>query len=250
MTNSRFDALFGGKPRDPSELLDQRHMDLAASVQQVTEEIVLRLTRSLAREGQIGKSVPRRRRGAQLRRQRQDPARAQLQEYLGAARGRRRRRRDRRSAGGVLSVCRQDRARRHRAMRCRRLSRAVICASRDRSSGWRRPARCFQRSPTTRSLQGTVEALVAEKAVGWFQGRMEFGPRALGARSILGDPRSPTHAEFAQPAGQVPRKFSPVRAGRAARGRRRLVRTRRRQPLYADRRRRVAETPAARQSRR
>src|SRR5438874_10570869 len=51
MTNSRFDALFGGKPRDPSEPLDQRHMDLAASVQQVTEEIVLRLTRSLAREG-------------------------------------------------------------------------------------------------------------------------------------------------------------------------------------------------------
>ena len=51
MTNGRFDALFGGKPRDPSERLDQRHMDLAASVQQVTEEIVLRLTRSLAREG-------------------------------------------------------------------------------------------------------------------------------------------------------------------------------------------------------
>jgi carbamoyltransferase len=40
-------------------------------------------------------------------------------------------------------------------------------------------------------IDGTVKALVAEKAVGWFQGRMEFGPRALGARSILGDPRSP-----------------------------------------------------------
>jgi carbamoyltransferase len=52
MTNGRFDKLFGGKPREPSERLDQRHMDLAASVQQVTEEIVLRLTRSLAREGQ------------------------------------------------------------------------------------------------------------------------------------------------------------------------------------------------------
>ena len=51
MTNSRFDALFGSKPRDPAEPLDQRHMDLAASVQHVTEEIVLRLTRSLAREG-------------------------------------------------------------------------------------------------------------------------------------------------------------------------------------------------------
>jgi carbamoyltransferase len=52
MTNRRFDALFGGKPRDPSERLEQRHMDLAASVQQVTEEIMLRLTRNLAREGQ------------------------------------------------------------------------------------------------------------------------------------------------------------------------------------------------------
>ena len=41
-------------------------------------------------------------------------------------------------------------------------------------------------------IQSTVKALVAEKAVGWFQGRMEFGPRALGARSILGDPRSPS----------------------------------------------------------
>jgi carbamoyltransferase len=51
MTNARFDALFGGKPRAPSERLEQRHMDLAASVQQVTEEIVLRLTRSLARGG-------------------------------------------------------------------------------------------------------------------------------------------------------------------------------------------------------
>ena len=46
------------------------------------------------------------------------------------------------------------------------------------------------------------------KAVGWFQGRMEFGPRALGARSILGDPRSPDDAEDAQPQGQVPRDRS------------------------------------------
>ena len=107
MTNGQFDELFGGKPRDPAELLDQRHMDLAASVQQVTEEIVLRLTRSLAREGESDKSVPGRRRGAQLRRQRQDPARAQLQEHLGAARGRRRRRRGGRGAGGLSSICRQ-----------------------------------------------------------------------------------------------------------------------------------------------
>src|SRR5690606_33453774 len=50
MTNGRFDALFGGPARKPDEPLTQRHMDLAASIQKVTEEIVLRLCRSLARE--------------------------------------------------------------------------------------------------------------------------------------------------------------------------------------------------------
>ena len=50
MTNGRFDALFGGPPREPGRAADQRDMDLAASIQAVTEEIVLRLTRSLARE--------------------------------------------------------------------------------------------------------------------------------------------------------------------------------------------------------
>src|ERR1700747_742777 len=50
MTNARFDALFGGPPRDPESLLDQRSMDLAASIQAVLEEVVLRLTRSLAAE--------------------------------------------------------------------------------------------------------------------------------------------------------------------------------------------------------
>src|SRR5262245_62853135 len=50
MTNDKFDRLFGGPARKPDELLTQRHMDLAASIQAVTEEIVLRLTRSLARE--------------------------------------------------------------------------------------------------------------------------------------------------------------------------------------------------------
>src|ERR1044072_1321248 len=50
MTNERFDALFGGKPRKPEELLTQRDMDLAASIQAVTEEIVLRLSRALAQK--------------------------------------------------------------------------------------------------------------------------------------------------------------------------------------------------------
>ena len=64
----------------------------------------------------------------------------------------------------------------------------------------------------------TAADLAEGRAVGWFQGRMEFGPRALGARSILGDARSPCDAEDAQPARQVPRVVPPVRAVRAARG--------------------------------
>ena len=191
MTNSRFDALFGGKPRDPIELLDQRHMDLAASVQQVTEEIVLRLTRSLAREGQFRKSVSRRWRGAQLRRQRQDPARAQLQEYMGAARRRRRRWRVGGRAGGVSPVCRQT----ARDAIGRRDAGGYLGPSFSQAEIEARLAQAgavFSTLADDALIQATVDALVAEKAVGWFQGRMEFGPRALGARSILGDPRSPT----------------------------------------------------------
>ena len=78
---------------------------------------------------------------------------------------------------------------------------------------------------------------LAEARLGWFQGRMEFGPRALGDRSILGRPALAVDAEDAQPEGQIPRIVPPVRAVGAARGRRRLVRTRRRQPymlLVAD----------------
>ena len=74
MTNARFHDLFGGPPRKPDEWMDQRHMDLAASIQKATEEIVLRLTRHLAAETGLREPVPRRRRRAQLRRQRQDPA--------------------------------------------------------------------------------------------------------------------------------------------------------------------------------
>ena len=134
MTNGRFDELFGGKPREPSELLDQRHMDLAASVQQVTEEIVLRLTRSLAREGRSenlclagGVALNCVANGKILRER-------TLQEHLGAARGGRCRRRGRRGAGGLLSICRQ--AARDARRRCHggRLSRAVIRASRDRAA--------------------------------------------------------------------------------------------------------------------
>ena len=69
----------------------------------------------------------------------------------------------------------------------------TLHAERHRAAAQRRLARSFHvLAATTTSIDTTAQALAAGKAVGWFQGRMEFGPRALGARSILGDPRSPT----------------------------------------------------------
>ena len=102
MTDRRFDALFGGPPRRPDQRLEQRHMDLAASIQAVTEEVVLRLTRSLAAETGHEKSLPCRRGRAQLRRQWQGSARRTLRRDLHPAGGGRCRRRARGGARRLL----------------------------------------------------------------------------------------------------------------------------------------------------
>ncbi len=73
---------------------------------------------------------------------------------------------------------------------------------------------------------GSPSCSPAGQVVGLFQGRMEFGPRALGSRSILGDPRSPTHAVDHEPEDQVPRELPPVRAVGPERAGRRLLRAR------------------------
>ena len=135
MTNARFDALFGGPPRKPEEWLTQREMDLAASIQAVTEEVVLRLARALAAETGMKQSVPGRRRRAQLRRQRQAAARRRASTTSGfsrrpatpAARSARRWR-------PVISTrnCRARRA--TAATACRRLSRPGLRAERDRAA--------------------------------------------------------------------------------------------------------------------
>jgi carbamoyltransferase len=191
MTNGHFAALFGGQPRDPSEPLTQRHMDLAASVQQVTEEIVLRLTRGLARDGQSenlclagGVALNCVANGKILR------ERTFKSIWVQPAAG---------DAGGAIGAA--------LAAYYQFAGRPRMAPTGDAmAGGYLGPA--FSQSEITERLeqagavfmeldddvivQRTVEALIAEKAVGWFQGRMEFGPRALGARSILGDPRSST----------------------------------------------------------
>jgi carbamoyltransferase len=191
MTNDKFDALFGGPPRKPEELLTQREMDLAASIQAVTEEIVLRLTRALAAKtgrknlclaGGVALNCVAN--GKVLRDGKFD--RVWVQPAAGDAGG---------AVGAALATyylvtgaARPNGA--HDTMRGSYLGPEYSdedAAARLRGVGAR-----FDVLTRDRLIQETSRALAAGEAVGWFQGRMEFGPRALGARSILGDPRSPT----------------------------------------------------------
>jgi carbamoyltransferase len=183
--------LFGGPPRGPDDKIEHRHMDVARSIQLVTEEIMLRLARH-AREVTGSRNLcAGRRRGAQLRGQRIDP------RENGSSTG---------SGSSPPPAMREARWARPwprgiapgRAGRDRRPWR---CHAVDACSGRNFPTRKLKRrarqwrgfSKTGRigAAGFAVELLKAEKVVGWFQGRMEFGPRALGNRSILGDARSP-----------------------------------------------------------
>jgi carbamoyltransferase len=191
MTNGRFDRLFGGPPRAPDELLEQRHMDLAASVQAVIEEAMVRMVRSLVAESGLrrlclagGVALNCVANGKILRDGVIDdlwiqPAAGDAGGALGAALsayheflGQPRR------VGNVLDGMQG-------AYLGPGFSNAEI-ADRFRNAG-----AVFEIVDDEAVIEHTVDALIEEKAVGWFQGRMEFGPRALGARSILGDPRSP-----------------------------------------------------------
>jgi carbamoyltransferase len=192
MTNDRFDELFGGPARRPEERVTQRDMDLAASIQVVTEEVMLRLTRDLARETGLknlcmagGVALNCVANGKILRDGRFE--RIWIQPAAGDAGG---------GGGGARAGPQQDKGRPPR-----------LNGTRDGMSGaFLGPA--FEQDEIERRLRAagavfdvigedqmiacTADALVDGKAVGWFQGRMEFGPRALGARSILGDARSPS----------------------------------------------------------
>ncbi|MDP9347593.1 MAG: carbamoyltransferase [Gemmatimonadota bacterium] len=193
MTNERFDALFGGPPRRSDEPLTQRHMDLAASVQAVTEEVVLRLTRSLARETGAknlclagGVALNCVANGKVLRDGRFEriwiqPASGDAGGALGAALA---------AYYEFLEEPRVVEAGALDAMRGSYLGPAFgqeEIEERLRSAGAR-----FRVLDEACKIEATAQALAEGKAVGWFQGRMEFGPRALGGRSILGDARSPT----------------------------------------------------------
>jgi carbamoyltransferase len=192
MTNERFDRLFGGPPRKPDEQLTQHHMDLAASIQAVTEEAVLRLTRSIAAETGAenlclagGVALNCVANGKVLRDGRFKGL--WIQPAAGDAGG---------ALGAALCAYHLFKGQpRQIPVGGDAMSGSYLGPSFSQSEiedSLRRIGARFSVLDDGALLDETVQALVDGKAMGWFQGRMEFGPRALGARSILGDARSPT----------------------------------------------------------
>ena len=189
MTNKKFDDLFGGKPRNPSDPLTERHMDLAASIQAATELILLRLARSISKETGLenlclagGVALNCVANGKILREGRFNNI------WIQPAAG---------DAGGALGAA--------LATYHIHLKQSRHITHHDKMLGsYLGPE--FNQDEIEKKLEAIganfitltdkelfsmcAKDIANQKAVGWFQGRMEFGPRALGARSILADPRS------------------------------------------------------------
>lgn len=190
MTNARFDALFGGPPRRPDQPLTQKHMDLAASVQAATEEVMLRLTRALAAEFSIpnlclagGVALNCVANGKILRDGRFKNI--WIQPAAGDAGG---------ALGAALAACHGIGGTERRPVPGDAMRGGYLGPAFDQADIERRLQAVGARFHVLASdalIDRVAEGLAAGAAVGWHQGRMEFGPRALGGRSILGDPRSP-----------------------------------------------------------
>jgi carbamoyltransferase len=190
MTNDHFNNLFGQKPRDPkNEKLTQFHMDIASSIQKVTEEIMIKLAKSIRNEYGInnlclagGVALNCVANGKILKEKIFDNI--WIQPAAGDAGG---------SLGAALALWYLDQG-----------NKRIVNPEDDMAGSYLGSE--FSQDQIEQELKSlganyeilnyenliekTSNYLSKEKAIGWFQGRMEFGPRALGGRSILGDPRS------------------------------------------------------------
>ncbi len=191
MTNNKFNALFGGPPRTQETELTQREMDLAASVQKITEDIVLELAKGIAKETREcnlclagGVALNCVANGILLR------EKVFENIWIQPAAG---------DAGGALGAALSTWYLHYNNKR-------TVSIENDTMKGaYLGPAfnddeiekelkicgAVYEKYSESQIIDEVVEAITNEKAIGWMQGRMEFGPRALGGRSIIADPRSP-----------------------------------------------------------
>jgi carbamoyltransferase len=195
MTNANFEKLFGGPPRKPESRLTQRDMDLARSVQDVTEEVMFRMARHVREE--TGKKDLCLAGGVALNcvangRILRDGIfnRVWIQPAAGDAGG---------ALGAALFAWHQVLNNPRQADGERDVQRGSYLGpefSRDEIRAFLAEKKVAYKELTDAELPEKIaELIAAEKVIGWFQGRMEFGPRALGGRSIIGDARSPKMQE-------------------------------------------------------
>jgi carbamoyltransferase len=190
MTNERFAKLFGQPVRSPDQLLTAFHMDVAASIQAVLDEAVLRMTRSLAKQTRSrnlclagGVALNCVANGKVLRDGHFDNI--WIQPAAGDAGG---------AVGAALSAYHGFMNQPRKTNGGDGMAGAYLgphYAQADVEQRLTQAGAKFAVLDEAAMIDATAQALATEKAVGWFQGRMEFGPRSLGARSILGDARSP-----------------------------------------------------------
>ena len=190
MTNEKFNNLFGQKPRNPQiEKITQFHMDIAASIQKVTEEIMIKLAKSIREEYGIrnlclagGVALNCVANGKILKEKIFDNI--WIQPAAGDAGG---------SLGAALALWYIDQGNK-RSVNLNDDMKGSYLGTEYNQEEIERELKAaganFETLKYEDLIDKTSEFLSNEKAIGWFQGRMEFGPRALGGRSILGDPRS------------------------------------------------------------
>ena len=190
MTNKKFDDLFGQKPRDPkNEKISQFHMDIASSIQKITEEVMISLVKSIRKEYGIGNLCLAG--GVALNcvangkiHQEKIFDNIWIQPAAGDAGG---------SLGAALALWHIDQRNKRSVNTNDDMKGSYLGTEFNQSQIEKELTSAgayFERLSYENLIEKTSDYLSNEKAIGWFQGRMEFGPRALGARSILADPRS------------------------------------------------------------
>ena len=190
MTSNKFDILFGQKPRDPkNEKISQFHMDIAASIQKVTEEIMIKLSKALRKEYNIknlclagGVALNCVANGKILEEKIFDNI--WIQPAAGDAGG---------SLGAAMALWHIEHGNIRKINPLDNMKGSYLGTEFSQlqiEEELKSVGANFETFDYKNMIDKTSDYLSNEKAVGWFQGRMEFGPRALGSRSILGDPRS------------------------------------------------------------